>query len=722
VYKGTLFENKLAIDNITKALFQAIKYASRIRERGEPLPGNLLLNDLNKETAYLFRSMDFLPQIEKIYFGAASKGNDKFSTKIKPTTINYSTPDGLMVLLGCLQKEETVPYHVDQNNILGLSRHFYKKIPNKDRFLNGPDSEIRKPIVLQDRIIPYEGAENMDFSAIMDCLNPALLQREQGAFYTPDAYVKRMQDMLHKAISDVPEGMDYLIIDRCAGVGNLEAGLSDEILSHCVLSTIEPNEYQVLRLLYGDKSKIVVPATDALWHDIIPTETDEDGKTTNDYIRERVDDPNCVIILLENPPFSEVAAGAVQSTGRKANTWKKSRVHDQMANEAKKSGISPISTNDLANLFIWSGFRHYLKKPIDSYILYAPTKYWRIQGMARKRFKDGFLCNRKHFHASSSALGCIWWRNIDDQTTTSITLDALDVDKNGALVKSAEVTLRKSRTFHSMAYDKKVVKEDETDGIFCEMNGNEFLKNGRKTTGKALYSEDIIGYMSSFSSGIDYKHTSLTRCAWSGGHGFFLRKKNFVGKIPLFAAANHPCEKWWQVDVYSKSYDLGNKYESDPEFLKKCLIWTSLSKQNKCKTFQGSDGRTYYNQMCPGFLPDNTPTQSQEWIDWFRKNGIPDNEEEKTLFSFWNDVMDEAKKTVEYDAIHAITPNPTLGLWQIWEDINVREDTGEVVKGKPVFQRKYPALNTSIFKLSNALKDYYLSHISAKLFAYELLK
>ena len=81
------------------------------------------------------------------------------------------------------------------------------------------------------------------------------------------------------------------------------------------------------------------------------------------------------------------------------------------------------ATNDLANLFIWSGFKYYLKKPIDSYILYSPTKYWRNQNLVKKKFIDGFLCNRKEFHAvQNSAMGCIWWKNETDEETEKLTL------------------------------------------------------------------------------------------------------------------------------------------------------------------------------------------------------------------------------------------------------------------------------------------------------------
>lgn len=55
----------------------------------------------------------------------------------------------------------------------------------------------------------------------------------------------------------MPDGNDYVIIDRCAGTGNLEAALigkfdknGDELISHCVVSTYE---YKVLSERIGDK-------------------------------------------------------------------------------------------------------------------------------------------------------------------------------------------------------------------------------------------------------------------------------------------------------------------------------------------------------------------------------------------------------------------------------------------------------------------------------------
>ena len=76
--------------------------------------------------------------------------------------------------------------------------------------------------------------------------------------------------------------------------------------------------------------------------------------------------------------------------------------------EEKKFGIQ---TRELSNLFIWSAFKYYLRNPEDSYIIFSPIKYWKNVGLAEKEYIDGFVFNRKHFHATSSSIGCILWGN-----------------------------------------------------------------------------------------------------------------------------------------------------------------------------------------------------------------------------------------------------------------------------------------------------------------------
>ena len=90
VYNGNIFEFKLNINNTQQTLFQSIKYLSRLRLTGNPVPKNILLVSLNQSKMYLFDSNDYFNEIHQIYYGGASKNNDGFTIKIPPIEIDYS--------------------------------------------------------------------------------------------------------------------------------------------------------------------------------------------------------------------------------------------------------------------------------------------------------------------------------------------------------------------------------------------------------------------------------------------------------------------------------------------------------------------------------------------------------------------------------------------------------------------------------------------------------
>jgi hypothetical protein len=712
VYRGNLIENKLKIEDINKVLFQAIKYASRIRIRGEKLPANIILNDLNGEIAYVFKSELLLTYIEKQYFGAASKDNDGFDPKIKyKDKIDYSNSDGLANLLKYINSDNYTKYYITKTNIFGLSCQYYKHEQNKDLFLKGQNAEIRNPKILNDRVYSYKEGNNLEFKDIMDCLNPSILQREQGAYYTPFGYVKKMQEFIIKAVSNIPKNMNYVIIDRCAGVGNLEEGLPDEIIKNCILSTIEPNEYQILLNKFQDKCAVVIPDTNALNYDVIPAERDEKtDKTTNDYVREKINDQNCVVILVENPPYSESGSGGSQNTGNKDNLWKNSFIYNEIKKEYKG-----VVLNELGNLFIWSGFKYYLNKKYDSYILFSPSKYWRNHNLVNKKYIDGFLCNRKEFHASQqSAISCIWWSNIDKTYTELPPITPYNIINNKAEIckeANGNIILRKANINMTEAYDKRKFRNDKNNGILFESNGLEYKPNGRKiSVNNPIYNKNIVAYIIADGFLIDRKHVGIIRGAGYRGHGFYVRSDNFIEKLPLFVAGCFPYDKWWKTDVYSKCYDGKGKYLKNKSFLRKCLIYTCLTAKNKCRTIKGSDKRFYKNELCF----DGKTTLAYKCLETY----FPlSNDIENTLMKYWNDVMFEVKKTKEYNKAFK------YGLWQIKEEINIKISTGNKDRyGNEILKYKYTELNTEIIKLEKKLREYYQKEIINDLFKYELIK
>src|ERR1035437_3540770 len=71
VYNGNIFEFKPNINNTQQVLFQAIKYCSRLRITGHPVPKNILLVSLNQSKMYVFDSGDYFDEIHIPYFGGA---------------------------------------------------------------------------------------------------------------------------------------------------------------------------------------------------------------------------------------------------------------------------------------------------------------------------------------------------------------------------------------------------------------------------------------------------------------------------------------------------------------------------------------------------------------------------------------------------------------------------------------------------------------------------
>ena len=123
VYHGNIMEFKLNISNTGKVLFQAIKYLSRMRVKGESIPARILLIDLNATKVYVYHSANYIDDIQKVYVGAASKGNDAFTKDITPVAeYDYmDMVDSAEVQKLLINKDANwyIPIGLDENCIVG---------------------------------------------------------------------------------------------------------------------------------------------------------------------------------------------------------------------------------------------------------------------------------------------------------------------------------------------------------------------------------------------------------------------------------------------------------------------------------------------------------------------------------------------------------------------------------------------------------------------------
>jgi len=409
VLKGNILEFKVMINDLNSVLFQTVKYLSALRIKGKPVPKNILLISLNDSKAYLYDSEDYLGDIERIYSGGASKNNKSFTCGEPKKVMDFNCNESdEKKLIDILREKKFIKINIDDNCIFGWAKKYYKEYPNarKSDFigdLTGKNiiiGEIRNPCRFIEYIYPYIGETNIKFDYLMDKLNDDMQKKTLGAFYTPDLYAQKSLELVRQAIQRVPEDNDYVIIDRCAGTGNLERGLTDEELSHCILSTYEYYEYKVLVELLGDKVRYVIPPTekkDTFDMGLVRgADALSEGFVNSPVIMEYINNSKTTVILFENPPYAEV--NGITRDNNQKNPWKNSFVVKKMKEETDGT-----VTNDLGNAFIWSAFKYYLRQPTDSYIVYSPVKYWKVNHLINKKFLDGLAFNRKHFHTNINA-------------------------------------------------------------------------------------------------------------------------------------------------------------------------------------------------------------------------------------------------------------------------------------------------------------------------------
>lgn len=214
VYNGILLEFKINISNLNSTLFQAIKYLSRMRIKGESVPRVILLVDLNGRKAYQYNSEDYIQDIEKEYVGAASRDNKNFVAGNPVETFEYKDMEQSNNLKKLLKNKKSleemyVPINIDESCIVGWAERYYREKPKaqKGDFLGDDEGvvkiigEIREPVHFKGLINPYGEKTNFKFKYLMDCLNDKLQKKDLGAFYTPEPYARKAAELVLMAVN-----------------------------------------------------------------------------------------------------------------------------------------------------------------------------------------------------------------------------------------------------------------------------------------------------------------------------------------------------------------------------------------------------------------------------------------------------------------------------------------------------------------------------------------
>ncbi|MCR2060701.1 hypothetical protein [Campylobacter helveticus] len=736
-----IFEHKQNVTSYgkAKALSQALIYLARFNRDGVPIPAKICLVSQDENRCFIYDAIDYIKIINDIENYANLKASDgiadfKANEPSEIIEFDLSYEKGKKAIKEFVREQRhNVKININEHNVYGWANFYYenalnfKQKPEKKAFF----AELKEPKgTLKKYINAWQGQE-IDFKYIMDMLNDPMTQKKLGAFYTPALYAKLGLNLVKKAVERAMGGggkTDYVIIDRCAGSGNLEQEFDDELLSHTIISTYELKEWMVLKDRLGGRVRYIIPpipkdkklpnlndegflsGANALSKDLI----------NHPEIRKYLDNPKCAVILYENPPYAETTSIEFQKKkkGKESSSWKQNFVINEMKKEVKGA-----ATNDLANAFIWSAFKYFLRDKLDSYIVFSPIKYYKSQHLISKKFMDGYALNRRHFHAPTDAcVSLIWWANENDTKSTEISLKAMDII-NHQLENQGKIAVKKVYSLLSEKfYDRRKFESDKTDGIAISLNGLEAIeKNETQIRVDRRYNENILGYMITNMFGFD---NARLNCAFviSGrydGNGFFLRNDNFLEKLPIFAAGKFTDHQndWKIMSMIMRSGDKAEQYLKDvksgalDKFLFKTMFWTCLSHYPHLRSLYGSDGRLYKNELC--FDGDTLAKKTmQDFID----KGYKLSDTEKDLLNEFNEILEFVKKTEEY------RDDFKYGLYQIDEEINIKIEQGVNANGEPKMAFKYGDLNNQIKAFKVKIKEYYKEQLVDVLFEYEFLK
>lgn len=735
ILNGALFEFKNSIADLNAVLTQAIHYLSKLRIKGGiPIPSKIVLVDINKNRASVYDATKYRLEILQNYTNSASKNVNQKTLKDATNPEKVIEFDVLQPrspknheLLELFQIDEYQKFEIDFPNILGWANYIYRhdKTTTKSQMfeiLKQPSNSI-----VENYILPWNGDES-DFDTVMDALNDPANRKDLGAFYTPLPYVKEATKLVRQAISNLPKGMDYVILDRCAGTGALEHYLTEEELSHVILNTYEIKEWLVLYNKYIGKVRAIIPPLsivqankgnlvtggDALAEEFLSIPMETDGK--HNTLQEVIDDKNVAIIGFENPPYSSELARAQEGNVKSIDKFSYIRklMSDEFVGDSNHA-------KDLLNQFVWSFEKYFMRDENDYYILFAPVKYWKSVGLMQKVFIDGFLANRGNFKAQESSILVALWKNDRDNETESITVTAkeiwrdnkkwgtgkgaavIDVPEDAVLKDVKNINIKKVYTTLSKLYSKKLPTDQKATTVVGYDGYETYLRDNKKFN--PIYSKDILAHLEASGFGLTAQDVRMTRISTYHGYGSQVRTNNYAEQTALFVAKQYPQRNWYERDIYYTTADKEDLYKKDIDFLRKSTLWTCISQKNHCLSFHGSDGKFYNNEMC---LDENSLVR-KELVEQ-EKYGKLDRAD-LMLLGVFDELLELVKDTQEYN------PEYNYGTYQIELEINTSyKDSND----KKIFNNE--KVNTKLKELKTRLADYYEDELESKLFEYELLK
>ncbi|TQR55822.1 hypothetical protein [Campylobacter troglodytis] len=362
-----------------------------------------------------------------------------------------------------------------------------------------------------------------------DKMNEKYVQKMEGAFFTPSQYVKISTQYVLNAIKNAKkDGFDdYVIIDRCAGVGNLQSQFDEDIYPHLILGTINKAEALTANIRFNELARVEVM-------DALSQKGVNFYKKAIENYKKQHNVKKLAVIFLENPPYAQTnsnKAGGIKSDYQK--TW----VHTQMQ-----------KGEDLDEQFVFSCFEYY--DPY-AYIHYGPIKIWKSRHLIDKEVKEAYLCNKKYFNAGESAIALLHWTSKDKVYEELHFKNDIDDD---FVVKKVHSTISELYADDGQENGVCVIEARNYSFASPRLTGsiNDDAKYGRKWISEA----NLLKVLPLFCAARD--EVSENGTIIEGKRDYRI------------------------VDTVYKSADKGTAYQKDSEFLQDCLLYALCTQKNSC--------------------------------------------------------------------------------------------------------------------------------------------
>ena len=511
IVRNTIIECKLneSEGGGTKKAYQELYdiIPTRLKQKGEPIPYYRIYIELE---TFLVEVYDCHCKLQEKFDWHTDHSKFKKYFDDKKETYEYDLTDEDVDLVEVIQN---IYKMMDVNTKIEAYKYLEKGMSGWFKPFDYKKHDINRLILNNDK------------------MNEKYVQKMEGAFFTPPRYVKISTEYVLNAIrNSKKDGFDdYVIIDRCAGVGNLESQFNEEIYPHLILGTINEAEALTANIRFNGMANVKV--LDALsqegvcWY----------KRAINNYIQKN-NIKKLAVIFLENPPYAQTnsnKSGGIKSKYQK--TW----VHTQMSNTG--------GGEDLDEQFCFSAFKYY--KPY-AYIHYGPIKIWKSRDLINKEVKECYLCNKKYFNAGESAIALLHWSNKDKFYDELHFKNDIDDD---FVVKKVKKTI------------SELYQNDGKENAICVIEARNFSFASPRLTG-SINSDERYGKK-------------------------WVSEENLLKILPLFCASRDKVSEtgiigeikdYRIVDTVYKTGDGGILYQGDMDFLQNCLLFAICTQYNAC--------------------------------------------------------------------------------------------------------------------------------------------